>query len=256
MNEVKSKDQTTLRYRSWGEGSQTVIFVHGWMASSAIFDRVLAELPELDVRILVPDLRGAGSSDQAESTYAIDRYVEDVEAVIEDSGAATVTLIGHSMGGQIAQVTAARNSDKVDRLALICPVPASGIPLPEEAAGLFSTSGEDREKQAAILGMACLQLEDEVQNEMLDDAAKISAKCIADSFAAWSAGGFQDELGNITAKTLVVGTDDPFLPPEFLDAAVVQPISGATFHHIPGPGHYPQVEATEACAKVIADFLA
>jgi pimeloyl-ACP methyl ester carboxylesterase len=256
MKQVKSKDGTTIQYQSWGDGAQTVIFVHGWMASSAIFDRVLAELPKLDVRILALDLRGAGGSDEAKTGYDIDRYVEDVEAVIAASGAEKVTLVGHSMGGQIAQVTAARNSDKVDRLALVCPVPASGIPLPEEAVGLFSTSGQDREKQATILGMACLQLDDEVQAEMLDDAAKISSKCIADSFAAWSAGGFQDELGNISAKTLVIGTDDPFLPPEFLDAAVVQPIPDASFHHIPGPGHYPQVEATEASAKVLADFLA
>ncbi|MEC9399864.1 MAG: alpha/beta hydrolase [Myxococcota bacterium] len=256
MKQTKSKDGTSIQYHSWGDGAQTVIFIHGWMASSAIFDRVLAELPKLDVRILVPDLRGAGGSEEAQTSYEIDRYVEDVEAVIAASGAERVTLVGHSMGGQIAQVTAARNSDKVDRLALICPVPASGIPLPEEAAGLFSTSGQDREKQAAILGMACLQLDDEIKTEMLNDAAKISAKCIADSFAAWSAGGFQDELGGITATTLVVGTDDPFLPPDFLDAAVVQPIPNASFHHIPGPGHYPQVEATEASAKVLADFLA
>lgn len=255
MSEVKSKDYTSIHYRDMGEGSRTVVFVHGWMVSGAIFDRIIAALPQLDARILVPDLRGTGNSESAKTTYDLERYVEDVEAVIEASGADSVTLIGHSMGGQIAQVVAARHNSKVDQLVLLCSVPASGMSLPEEAIGLFSSSGEDTSKQTAILGMACLQLKDDVREEMLKDAVTISKKCIAESFAAWAAGGFEGELARITAKTLVIGTDDPFLPPEFLDAAVVQPIKGATFHHIPGPGHYPHVEATEATAKIIADFL-
>ncbi len=250
-----SKDGTTISYRVFGEGSHTIVLVHGWMVSGAVYDPIIGALEGIGARVLVPDLRGTGESEAGASGYAIDRYVEDVAAVVEASGEESVCIGGHCMGGRIAQGVAARHPARVSRLALVCPVPASGIPLPDDARGLFSTSGQDRDKQGMILGMACLKLEDADKEALLDDAGAISADCIKESFEAWSAGGFQDELGGITATTLVVGTDDPFLPPEFLGAAVVDPIADATFQHIPGPGHYPQIEQTEDCAAALTAFF-
>jgi PAS domain S-box-containing protein len=250
-----SSDGTTISYRVFGEGPHTIVLVHGWMVSGAVYDPIIGALEGLGARVVVPDLRGAGESEPGASGYAIDRYVEDVAAVLEALGEGPVDMVGHSMGGQIAQVVAARHPARVSRLALVCPVPASGIPLPDDARGLFSTSGGDRDKQGMILGMACLELADADKERMLDDAGGIPADCIEEGFEAWSAGGFQDELGAITATTLVVGTDDPFLPPEFLGAAVVDPIEGATFQHIPGPGHYPQIERTQECADALTAFF-
>lgn len=252
---TKSSDGTEISYRVLGEGDHTIVLVHGWMVSGAVYDPVIPALEGIGARVIVPDLRGAGESAPGASGYAIDRYVEDVVAVMDAAGGGPVHMIGHSMGGQIAQVVAARHPDRVTRLALVCPVPASGIPLPDEARGLFSTSGGDRDKQAMILGMACLELDDASEAAMLDDAGTIPADCIKEGFEAWSAGGFEGELGAITAETLVVGTDDPFLPPEFLGAAVVDPIAGATFQHIAGPGHYPQVERTADCAAALTAFF-
>ncbi len=250
-----SSDGTTISYRVIGEGEQTVVLVHGWMVSGAVYDTILPALAGLGARLVVPDLRGTGASEPGASGYAIDRYVEDVVAVMDAAGGGAVDMVGHSMGGQIAQIVAARHPGRVSRLALVCPVPASGIPLPDEARGLFSTSGGDRDKQAMILGMACLKLEDSARDALLDDAGGIPAACIEESFGAWAAGGFEGELGAITAQTLVVGTDDPFLPPDFLNAAVVGPIAGATFLHIPGPGHYPLIEQTQDCADALTAFL-
>jgi len=251
---TESKDGTQIAYRVVGQGAKTIVFVHGWMVSAAVFDPLVESLSALDTRLVLPDMRGAGDSASA-SDYSMLAYAEDIKAVIEAVGAEDVALIGHSMGGQIAQIVAAQLPDVVSQLVLMCPVPASGIPLPDDAVGLFSTSGQDREKQATILGLACLQLSDEAREELLDDAGEIDAECIKESFLAWSAGGFTDLLPAITAQTLVVGTDDPFLPPEFLDAAVVQPITDASFEHIPGPGHYPQLEAPELTIATLLTFL-
>lgn len=254
MSRTTSRDGTRIAYRVVGQGAKTIVFVHGWMVSAAVFDPLVEPLSALDTRLILPDMRGAGDSASA-SDYSMLAYAEDIKAVIEAVGAEDVTLIGHSMGGQIAQIIAAQLPDVVSQLVLMCPVPASGIPLPDDAVGLFSTSGQDREKQAAILGLACLQLGDEAREELLNDAGRIDAECITHSFLGWSAGGFADLLPAITAQTLVVGTDDPFLPPEFLDAAVVQPIANASFEHIPGPGHYPQLEAPELTVATLLAFL-
>jgi hypothetical protein len=52
-----------------------------------------------------------------------------------------------------------------------------------------------------------------------------------------------------------VATDDPFLPPAFLQAAIVDKISGATMRHIAGPGHYPTVERPADTGEVVSTFL-
>ena len=54
----------------------------------------------------------------------------------------------------------------------------------------------------------------------------------------------------------VVATDDPFLPPPFLEQAVVSKIAGAKLAVVKGPGHYPQVERPDALADVVRSFLA
>ena len=69
-------------------------------------------------------------------------------------------------------------------------------------------------------------------------------------------GGFADRLGSITAPTLVVASDDPFLPPDFLRAKIVAPIARARLVIVPGAGHYPQVERTRETAAVLGAFLA
>jgi pimeloyl-ACP methyl ester carboxylesterase len=127
--------------------------------------------------------------------------------------------------------------------------------LPEEAHQLFLHSGGDRQKQSIILDQACLDLADADRERLLDDAGAIPADCIKASFEAWTGTDFSDRLCDITAETLVVGSDDPFLPPEFLDQAVVQPIADARFTHIPQAGHYVQVERTSQTKGALEDFL-
>ena len=103
----------------------------------------------------------------------------------------------------------------------------------------------------------CKQLDDAGLATILATAATVFPNCIAESFDAWTAGGFEKRLAEITCKqTYVIGTDDPFLPPEVLNPMVVRVVPNATFVHMPGPGHYPQIEATEATAAKLVELLA
>ena len=53
----------------------------------------------------------------------------------------------------------------------------------------------------------------------------------------------------------MIASEDPFLPPDFLREAVVDPIPDASIEVIMGAGHYVQVEQREASSTVIVDFL-
>lgn len=251
-----SIDGAKISYRVIGDGAAATVLIHGWMADGSVYDALLGNLDAGGRRFIIPDLRGAGASDKPATGYTLARYAADVQAVLEKEVAGRAVVVGHSMGGQIAQMVAASAAARVSGLALLCPVPAEGMALPPDAAGLFRTSGQDRGKQGTILGLACKDLASGARDALLDAAGGIPAACIAEAFDAWTGGGVADKLAAIEAPTLVVGSDDPFLPPDFLRAKVVDPIRRARFVLVPGAGHYVQVERARETAAVLGGFLA
>lgn len=238
-----------------GEGGLPVLFVHGWMLSGAVWDDVLEVLKPRRQRFIVPDLRGSGASGRPTEGYGVAQYVEDLIAIADAAGAPRFAVVGHSMGGQVAQVLAARHPDRVVAVAALSPVPASGIPLPPEVVDLFSTCAGDRGKQTAIFGAACKQLPDATRERLLDVSVKTSEPSIRQAFDAWRTGGFEAELAAIRAPVLCVACDDPFLPVEFLQKAVVDPIARGTLVHLPGPGHYLLNERPRETAAIVGAFL-
>jgi pimeloyl-ACP methyl ester carboxylesterase len=149
---------------------------------------------------------------------------------------------------------AARRPAGLRSLALLNPVPVGGLPLPPEIATAFRGAGGKQEAFDGILSAACLELSAADRALMLGEAMAIAPEVIAAVFDAWTAGKPDATIDAITVPTLVLATDDPFLPPAFLTSAVVERIPGATLHHLPGPGHYPQLERPAAVVEQLQAF--
>ncbi|MGH1342821.1 MAG: alpha/beta fold hydrolase [Nannocystales bacterium] len=256
MMETRASDGAKLAYRVQGDGERAILLVHGWMVSGAMWNDVLPHLNTKGVRFIIPDLRGTGASDKPEEGYTFAQLSADLLAVSDAAGAKQISAVGHSMGGQLVQYLAAHHADRVDALALLCTVPASGIPLPPEAAGLFRGCAGSPEAQRQILSMACKQLEADARGRLVDAASTVPAACMEQTFDLWTAGGFADDLAQVVAPTLVLATSDPFTPPELLNRAVVAPIAKARLATLPGPGHYVANEAPEALVAILDAFLA
>lgn len=99
----------TIRYWSGGTRGATVVFLHG-----ATLDHD-SWTPQTDVlrdryRIVVPDLRGHGSST---GRFDFDASVEDVLALLEELPTRRVVLVGLSLGANIAQEVIRRRPDRV-----------------------------------------------------------------------------------------------------------------------------------------------
>ncbi|NUP07620.1 MAG: alpha/beta hydrolase [Polyangiaceae bacterium] len=253
---VRTSDGHELSVRIIGDGSLPVLFIHGWMVSGAVWSDLFEILHPRGQKLIVPDHRGSGDSDRPDNGYTIDRYVEDMIAVADAAGAKRFAVVGHSMGGQIAQVLAARHPERVIGAALLSPVPASGIPMPPEVVELFSTCAGNREKQTAILGAACKELSAATRDRILDDSVRTSEPCIRQAFEAFRTGGYEAELGDIRAPVLCVACDDPFFPIDFLQKAVVGQIARGSLVHLPGPGHYLANERPRETAAIVGAFLA
>jgi pimeloyl-ACP methyl ester carboxylesterase len=130
MQKVTSKDGTAIAYEQSGAGP-AVILVTG--ATGVQSDRRLVELLAPRYSVLDYNRRGRGESGDT-PPYAVQREVEDIEALIEEAGGSAF-LYGISSGAVLALEAASRLPGKVKKLALYEPpfiVDDSRPPLPAD----------------------------------------------------------------------------------------------------------------------------
>lgn len=109
-----------LRVHVDGDGP-TVLLLHGWPDTSALWDQVAPELVGAGYRVAVPDLRGCGLSDKPDDVelYRMHHLIGDVAAIIDVLEVEQVSLVGHDWGANLAWATAAYRPDLVQRLVAI-----------------------------------------------------------------------------------------------------------------------------------------
>jgi pimeloyl-ACP methyl ester carboxylesterase len=116
MNTVTSRDGTRIAYEKHGRGPAIII------VSGALCDRNFASMPHLvevlahDFTVYNYDRRGKGDSGDTQP-YAVEREIEDIEAMIDAAGGETY-LYGHSSGGALALHAAAEPGSRIKKLAL------------------------------------------------------------------------------------------------------------------------------------------
>ncbi len=109
-----------LHYLDWGgdAGKRTFVLLHGGAAHAHWWDAVAPLLTPYG-RVLALDFRGHGRSQWARPPiYGPPAYVEDVRALIESLGT-RVVLVGHSMGGAVAQWVAVTHPELLAALIIV-----------------------------------------------------------------------------------------------------------------------------------------
>ncbi|WP_369374112.1 alpha/beta fold hydrolase [Streptomyces sp. cg36] len=96
------------------------MYVHGLGSASTVYHAHIAADPRLTFRRqLFVDLPGHGISDRpAHFGYSLEDHADALGAALDAAGVSGAELVGHSMGGAVAIVLAARRPDLVSRLVL------------------------------------------------------------------------------------------------------------------------------------------
>jgi pimeloyl-ACP methyl ester carboxylesterase len=117
-----------LHYLDWGgaEHKRTFVLCHGGSAHAHWWTLVAPQLKSHG-RVIALDFRGHGRSQWAE-IYGPAAHIADVTKLIRDHLRRSVVLIGHSMGGEIAQRIAVDNPQLVSAL-IVVDAPYGGPPL-------------------------------------------------------------------------------------------------------------------------------
>ncbi|KPN17400.1 hypothetical protein AO715_04945 [Xanthomonas sp. Mitacek01] len=117
-----------------------IVMLHGYTGSKENWYRLV---PELDARypLVMPDLPGWGDSERvADADHGFVAEAAHVAAFLRHLDAGPVVLLGHSMGGGIAALVAARYPDLVARVGLI---DAAGVHFEDNAFGLAVLDGQN-----------------------------------------------------------------------------------------------------------------
>jgi pimeloyl-ACP methyl ester carboxylesterase len=109
-----------LNYVDWGNaGAPPLLLVHGGRDHARSWDWVAEELRQ-DWHIIAPDLRGHGDSSWSpDGNYEMSAFVYDVAQLIHQLNLAPVSIIAHSMGGNIATRYAGLYPENVKKLVNI-----------------------------------------------------------------------------------------------------------------------------------------
>lgn len=89
-----------------------LVLVHGSWGSSSMWMGYIQLLTESGWNVHAPDLRGHGKSGGTVSGSTMDDYVADVHRTIEEHQLENPIIVGHSMGGLVALMYAAKHSAK------------------------------------------------------------------------------------------------------------------------------------------------
>lgn len=244
-----------INYEQSGGGDVALVFLHYWGGTARSWDPLITALPK-DVRSVAIDGRGWGNSDRPVAGYDIATLADDTLAVIENLNLKRYFLVGHSMGGKVAQLLASRNPKGLAGLVLIAPSPAQGKQLAAQEQDAMKSAYSTLESTAwtidNILTAAPL-------------TSPLREQAIADSFAgapeakkAWPTSMIKEDvsagLSRIDVPTLVIGGErDKVDSVDLLQSTVVPSLPRAHFSVIIGVGHLLPLEAPhEVAHRIIA----
>jgi 2-hydroxymuconate-semialdehyde hydrolase len=251
-----------MAYVDEGDGP-AVVLLHGFPTSSHLWrDLVPALAPRF--RVIAPDLLGYGASDKPEEAELHLRAQAGlVRELLEALGVAAGAIVGHDIGGGVAQLLALEGG--VGTLVLVDAVsfdswPIEGVRMLQAATDGQADRGfaEQVVRLTFDLGMGHRERLGEHDLEQYlapwrdDPRALVRAARGIDGVGLVGTG---DRLRALDARVLVLwGEEDPFQPAELAER-LGETFPGATVGLLPGCSHFVTEDAPDVVVPLIADYL-
>ena len=248
-----------LHYECRGTGSP-LLMVSGLGGVASFWT---PQRPRFEKRftVITYDHRGSGRSTRSPPPYSMHGMSDDVLALLDHLQLDRVRFVGHSTGGAIGQILAARHADRIDRLVL-----SATWSHPDPYFHRLFTLRRDLVLQAGTdfytrLSTLMLYPPDWIaahdhhlveEHRALD---KLQREIIASKLGALLEFDGRAALPNIGCPTLVVAARDDATVPSYLSVMLSQGIRNARLTMLGSGGHYVPISRAEAFGHAIEPFL-
>jgi pimeloyl-ACP methyl ester carboxylesterase len=239
------------------ETQPRLLFVHGFFGRAIAFVPMMEQLEREGHRCVAIDLRGHGDSplDKPLGKVSMQDYADDVEAVSRELG--NPIIIGHSMGGILAQMVAERGVGR--GIVLLSPAPPRGIPL----MSIKLAIAQSRYMPAILSSRTVVPGRADLRALVVNRIPKTEQEMILDMLVPdsgraareMSVLGVPIDRTRVKVPTLVIGgEDDRFIP--WRRYARVAKRYAAPFLLAPGRGHMLIIEPKyEEICRWISEWI-
>jgi pimeloyl-ACP methyl ester carboxylesterase len=261
--QIMQTDIVPANVRVEGTGP-TMVLIHGFGAAIDWWDEIAPSLAA-DHRVVRIDLIGHGGTAAPASGYFIERQAQLVSSVLDRLGVDRFTVVGHSMGGEVATALATMKPERIERMILIDSPPTAGTTFTiltdaylEPVVGeLLSHFRDDRDirrglKQGFAPGFP-------IPEKFVADFKQLTYDAFRqahdDSVAYRTAKPTNERLAQlkpVPPLLAIFGTLDAIVPPQH--AKFFEQVPGAKIAMIEGAGHSPMVETPEKVLELIGGF--
>lgn len=251
-----------------------VILIPGLSSSPHAFDLLTEELKgRYRVhRIHVQGFAGAPAADNATGPVSAP-VAEDLARYIAEQGLNKPAVIGHSMGGTIGLMLAARHPDSVGRLMVVDMIPFMGAmfgapgataesvaPMADQIHTAMSTTPREIYQQQADAQIVAMIKTESLRAGPLEDSRKSDQQVSSSAYRELIITDLRPELGRITAPTTVlyVRFNDPRMTDDMVDGiyrASYATLPGATLTRIDDSAHFIMLDQPARFATEVNAFL-
>ncbi|GLW01103.1 hypothetical protein Slala05_47340 [Streptomyces lavendulae subsp. lavendulae] len=250
------RDGVRLSCRDWGGSGSPVLLLHGLAGHAGEFDAVAAHLSARH-RVVALDQRGHGASERRPADVSREAHVADVLAVAARLGLDRPVLVGQSLGGHTAMLTAAAHPDLVRGLVLVDAGPAAAAPdtpaTIDEGLGSWPLPFPSLDAAREFLGSdawaAGLERRHDGWYPRFDRDVMVAAITPVTTRPWWP------EWQRVACPALVVLGERGIVPPA--EAAEMLRLAGpdSTLVSVPGSGHDVHLDRPEVLHPLLSGFL-
>jgi pimeloyl-ACP methyl ester carboxylesterase len=261
---------TRLYYYAAGSrgAGEPIVLIHGFPTSSHLWRDVVPLLPS-GRRVVVMDLLGYGRSDRPmERDLSIKGHAERVIALLDALRIQYAAIVGHDLGGGIAQYLAVRHPTRVERLALVDSVgfdewPTRQIKMAKATLPLtrhlpttwiLSALRSEMERGYAEESRGARSMDIYIRPFCSPEGRDVLVEHL-EALDPEETVALAPRLGEIMAPTAIItGAHDPFLAPH-VAKQLHEAIPGSSLDVIPDVRHFTPEESPEAISTILEQWL-
>jgi pimeloyl-ACP methyl ester carboxylesterase len=238
-----------------------VVFLHGFPHNRTLWAPQLGGLMSR-ARCIAPDLRGFGES-EIRGPYSMDRYADDVIAMLDALQIDRAVIAGLSMGGYVAFALWRRHRERVR--GLILADTRAGADTEETKAKRREMIAQARAKGSGVIADAQIAgMVGRTTRERHPDIADAVHRMLTMAPVDGVVGALEamiarpdstPTLATIDVPTLIIVGDEDVLTPPREARAMHAAIGGSRLEILEGAGHVSNVERSAAFNHVASEFL-